>query len=190
MGKCRNGRWANFLPVGFTVDSQGNVFIADYYMDILTYFTTYYIKFRIQKFSSEGNLVEKWETSGNLMELELDFILSFWGGTIAVDNEDNLCFLSFYPPLAQKILTDGEFNAGWEYVNLEEDPIPITTGLAIDGEDAVYIVFAYPGYIKKYTSEGEFVTKWDLSLSTPVGQFSINTIDGRLLQIAKERSIM
>ena len=169
-----------FLPAGFAVDSEGNVFVADLYLDVLTYLTTYYMECRIQKFTSEGDFIEKWKTSGNIMDFELDFFLTPFGGTLAVDNEDSLCFLNMLPPLAQKILTNGEFTTGWEYMNFEEDLMPLTIGIAIDGEDAVYVAFAFPGYIKKFTSGGEFITKWDLSLSTPIGQFSLNPMGWRI----------
>ena len=169
-----------FIPTGFAVDSEGNVFVADYYIDLLTFATTNYIRYRIQKFTSEGEFSRKWETSGNFMDFELDFFLTPFGGTLAVDNEDSLCFLNLLPPLARKILTNGEFTTGWEYMNFEEDLFRFTVGIAIDGEDAVYVAFAFPGYIKKFTSGGEFITKWDLSLSTPIGEFGLNPMGWRI----------
>ena len=49
----------------------------------------------------------------------------------------------------------------------------------------MYVTFTIPGYIKKFSSEGEFITKWDLSLSTPVGQFGLNTVGWRIAANSK-----
>ena len=37
------------------------------------------------------------------MDFELDFFLTPFGGTLAVDSEDSLWFLNIFPPLAQEI---------------------------------------------------------------------------------------
>jgi len=169
-----------FLPTGFAVDSEGNVFVADYYIDILTFMTTNFMTCRIQKFTPDGDFVEKWEASGNIMEFELDFLLTPFGGTLAVDSEDSVCFLDLFPFMARKILTNGEFTAGWEYIDFEEDLFPFTCGMAIDGADNAYVAFAFPGYIKKFTSGGEFITEWNLSLSTPIGEFALNPMGWRI----------
>ena len=169
-----------FIPTGLAVDSEGNVFVADFYADLLTFATTYYMKCRIQKFTSEGELVEKWETEGSMMDFELDFYFVPLNGPLAVDSEDSLCFLDLFPFSVRRILPNGEFTAGWEYLDLEEDIIPFTSGMAMDGADNVYVTFTFPGYIKKFTSEGELITRWNLSLSTPVGQFGLRPMGWKI----------
>lgn len=174
-----------FMPAGFAVDGEGNVFVVDWYADLPTFLTTYYITCRIQKFTSDGEFLSKWEASGSLMNFDMAFFISPFGGSLAVDSEDSVYVLNAVPPLVKKIITDSELSAGWAFATLEEDIAPFTSDVAIDGAGDIYVSFFIPGYVKKFTPGGELVTKWDLSLSTPIGEFGINPMAWRIAANSK-----
>ena len=134
--------WYFNLPRGIASDSYGNVYIADTGNS------------RIQKFSSDGNLITNWGSTGsgdgefNRPE------------ALIIDSSNNIYVADQCNHRIQKFTSDGEFVAKWGRYGLGDGQLNRPSGIAVDSSNNVYVADEGNNRIQKFTSNGTFITKW------------------------------
>lgn len=163
-------------PYGITVDSAGNVYVADSANN------------RIQKFTSDGNFITKWshyfqypydvaiDASGNvyvasrynnlIQKFKPDLTFDKWWScydpvAIDVDSSGNVYVAEYQSSLIKKFTSNGVFIKAWGGYGSGNGKFTNPSGIAIDASDNVYVSDDYNNNrIQKFTSEGVFVAKW------------------------------
>ncbi len=144
------------IPMGIATDSEGNVFVADWDYNLLTTINTS----RIQKFTSEGEFILKWGSSGTILTSQ------FVAFGLTIDDEDNIYIVSLaFPVSVLKFSKEGEYIAEWSYYNLSDGFLPIPNDITTDSEGNVYIAMQSTNVVKKFTSDGESLANWTLTTS-------------------------
>ena len=122
-------------PEAITVDSNGDVYVADTG------------NHRIQKFNSDGDFI--WE-KGSLGSDPEKFN---YPRDIAVDKDGYLYVADSYNNRVQKLDTNGNFILQW-------DEVDSVHGITTDDDGYIYASSFYGGQIRKLTSEGTMITSW------------------------------
>jgi hypothetical protein len=117
---------------------------------------------RIQKFTSDGEFVDKWGSEGSG---DGEFSLPH---DIALDSNGFVYVADFESKRIHKFTAEGEFVDSWEVVGKSDRWATMgAEGIAIDSNDFVYIADTREGRILKFTSDGQFITKWGEFGSNP-----------------------
>jgi DNA-binding beta-propeller fold protein YncE len=144
-------------PGGITIDSQGNLYVADIF------------NHRVQKFDSEGNFLA--QVGGNGPD-EGQFNEP-WG--VAVDSQDNVYVADSFNHRIQKFDSDLNFLLafGMAASNLE-DPEPDAfwgpRDVAVDGDGNIWVADTGTGRVVKYGPNGSLIQAFGGMGSGP-GQF-------------------
>jgi streptogramin lyase len=134
-------------PTGITVDSAGNVYVAEGNGN------------RFQKFDNNGNFLLKAGIPGDVPG---GFVSP---SGIAVDSGGNIYVSDSFTNRTSK------FNSSGAYVSsIGPASFLSATGVAIDSADNVYISDSSNHRIRKYNSAGTFLTQWGMN-GTGNGQF-------------------
>jgi len=159
-GSTGSGDGQFYNPFGITVDSKGNIYVADKGNS------------RIQKFTSDGQFITKWGSTGSG-----DGQFSSPYG-IAVDSSGNVYVADSGNSRIQKFTSSGQFITKWRSEGNGDGQFEYPESIAVDSSGNVYvadlsfIVGSVIGNncIKKFTAEGQFITKWG-SYGSGDGQF-------------------
>ena len=100
-------------PSGIAIDANGNVYVVDAGNG------------RIQKFTSDGTFLTKWDTRGDI--------------EIAFDSNDNVYVVSLSDALIQKYTSDGTFLTKWGTIGNGEGEWLYPWCIAIDSNNNVYV---------------------------------------------------
>lgn len=135
--------WEATYPGGITVDSKGVVYVANKF------------SYCIQKFTSTGQLVTTWGTSGrgNGQFISLYGIAVDASGFVYVTDTDN--------NRIQKFTSTGQFVAKWGSKGSGDGEFDLPAGITVDASGFVYVVDSDKCRIQKFTSTGQFVTTWE-----------------------------
>ncbi len=175
-------------PRGLTVDSYGNVYVADSEND------------RVQKFNSDGVFITKWDSywgvdiaidsfgntyigeqsvvNGNIRKYSPDgTVVDEWetGGTpsgIAVDTLGNVYTACRSDNIIQKYSPDGTLLTQWGSKGSGEGEFMDPRGVEVDMFGNVYVADSANNRIQKFTSDGTFITQWG-SYGSGDGQFHL-----------------
>ncbi len=139
-------------PIGVTVDSSGNVYVADNYNN------------RIQKFSSIGTFLAKWGSYGTG-----DGQFKYPQG-IAADLSGNVYVTDTSSYRIQKFNSTGTFLAKWGSRGSNDGQFESPSGIAVDSSGNIYVADTNNNRIQKFSSTGTFLGKWG-SIGTGDGQF-------------------
>jgi sugar lactone lactonase YvrE len=147
-------------PVGIALDRGGNVYVTegDY---------VYYGGFnaRIQKFSSEGVFLAKWESYGN----EDDKFTSPSG--IACDIIGNIYVTDRGNSRVQVFTPDGQFITKWGSHGQDPGQFDSPDSIAVDFKGNVFVADRGNNRVQKFTKDGVFITEWG-GEGTGEGQFN------------------
>lgn len=134
-------------PVGYvgdamTVDSSGNVYIADI------------TKPRIAKFTSTGTFITEWGSQGSG---DGQFYIPV---AIATDSSGNVYVADRENDRIEKFTSDGEFITGWGSSGSGDGQFLGVVGIATDKLGNVYVTESNSYRIQKFTADGVFLTSW------------------------------
>ena len=146
--------WYFNRPNSVAVDNNGYVYVADEY------------NHRIQKFTSDGQLVTKW---GGYGSEDGQFA---WPSGITIDSSGHVYATDSGNARIQKFTSDGQFVAKWGSYGSEDGQFWGLRGITVDSSGNVYTTDIENHRIQKFTSNGDFVTKWGSS-GNEDGQFSV-----------------
>jgi hypothetical protein len=125
-----DGQFKN--PYGVSVDSEGNVYVADTY------------NFRVQKFTSDGVFITKWGTSGSG-----DGQFAYPYG-IAVDPGNNVFVVDYSNFRIQKFSPDGDFITKWGNFGTGNGEFYTPWGIASDSVGNIYVSEIWNNRIQKF----------------------------------------
>jgi len=134
--------WYFNNPCGIAIDSSGHVYVADSQ------------NHRIQKFTSSGQFITKWGSSGS-GNGQLN-----WPRGIALDSSGNVYVVDSQNHRIQKFTSSGQFVTKWGSEGSGDGQFNLPWGIALDSSGYVYVADTYNHRIQKFTSSGQFVTKW------------------------------
>jgi uncharacterized protein YjbI with pentapeptide repeats len=145
-------------PISVSVDSGGNVYVADYNNS------------RIQKFTGNGSFISQWGSQGSGEG-------QFNGPNgISVDSDGNVYVADYNNSRIQKFTSNGKFLSKWGSQGSGEGQFNGPNGISVDSDGKVYVAdYAISYYnnnrIQKFTSAGYFLSKWG-SRGSGEGQFN------------------
>jgi glucose/arabinose dehydrogenase len=129
-------------PEGITVDSQGNVYVADTANN------------RIKKFSGNGTFISKVGGFGPVNG-------TFWFPEgIAVDSDGYMYVADTANNRIQKFSANGTFTTKWGKEGLGESHFSGLSGIAVDSLGNVYVADTANNRIQKFSANGTFTTNW------------------------------
>jgi DNA-binding beta-propeller fold protein YncE len=155
------GRWESYtgqegkppLPYGITVDSSGNVYVADDEND------------RIQKFDRNGNLITQWGRKGirdwsRETEIDKEEGRFYHPRGIAVDSKGYVYVADTGNNRIQKFDEDGVFIMQWGGPGNQRGTFKEPIGLTVDSRGSIYVADSGNNRIQKFDGLGRFVTQW------------------------------
>jgi sugar lactone lactonase YvrE len=143
---------------GMAVDNNGYIYVAE------TPSGQVYNN-RIQKFTTDGQFVSKWGSTGNG-----DGQFMYPNG-IGVDSSGYVYVADSNNYRIQKFTSDGQFVTKWGTQGTGDGQFGYPYGIAIDGSGYIYVTDTNNYRVQKFTSTGQFVSKWG-SQGSGDGQFS------------------
>ena len=142
-----------FWPVSIDLDRDGNVYIADQWLN------------RISIFDKWGEFLDKWGMAGTG-----DGQLNQPSG-IAFDGEDSLYVVDSQNNRVQKFTKDGRFLLKWGEAGSGPGQFQLPWGIDVDHKGDVYVADWRNDRIQKFTGEGEFRAEFGAS-GSGVGEFN------------------
>ena len=140
-------------PVGIANDSEGNLYIADEWMN------------RISIFTNSGEFVSKWGKQG-----DGDGELNRPSG-IAIDANDDVYVTDGMNHRVQKFTKEGGHISQFGRHGSAWGELDTPWGLAVDGEGCVYVADHKNNRVQKFDGDGEFVAAFG-SYGTGRGQLN------------------
>lgn len=129
-------------PAGIALDSQGNVYITDEWLN------------RVSIFDKDDSFLGAWGSSG-------DGDGEFRGPSgIAIDQEDNIYVVDSLNHRVQEFTKDGKFLAKWGSLGSDDGELNSPWGITIDNQGYVYVADHKNHRVQQFTPEGEFVAKF------------------------------
>ena len=138
-------------PVGLAVDSSGNLFCSDEHLD------------KIFVYSSDGDLIDKWGTSGSC-EGEFD-----GPNGIAFNSQDNLYVVDSGNCRIIVFNGKGEFISQWGSKGTETGQFIDPWGITVDRSGSVYVADWGNDRVQKFTSDGVFLNSFGNNLPDTLG---------------------
>ncbi len=132
------------FPTGVAVDSQGNVYVADWGNS------------RIVKYTGDGTYLDQWSTN-NLGGHQFSAIAE-----VALDAADNVYVTDPYPGGARvlKFEDDGTFLLAWGGSGRGDGQFLHPVGVAPDGLGHVFVADSGVEDVQEFSDTGGFLTKW------------------------------
>lgn len=134
-----------FWPTAVALDSQGNAYVADEWLN------------RISIFTRDGAWVGKWGTPGT-REGELNR-----PSGLAFDAQDNLYLVDSRNNRVQVFTKEGKFLCTWGRHGSGDGELNIPWGIDIDQHGDVYVADWRNDRIQKFTPDGKFLMKFGTS---------------------------
>ena len=144
---------AFFWPTSVALDSQGNAYVADEWLN------------RISIFSGQGQWIGKWGTPGSA-EGQINR-----PSGLAFDAADNLYLVDSVNSRVQVFTTDGRFQFAWGSFGSEPGQFNMPWGITIDRDGNVFVADWRNDRIQKFTPDGLFLMQFGQSGADP-GQFN------------------
>ena len=144
---------AFFWPTSVALDSQGNAYVADEWLN------------RISVFTQDGDWVGKWGTSG-AGDGEIDR-----PSGLAFDKDDNLYLVDSRNHRVQVFTKDGHFLRTWGTQGDGDGQFSYPWGIDVDHDGHVYVADWRNDRIQKFTADGQFLMKFGTS-GDGEGQFN------------------
>ena len=140
-------------PTSIAIDSGGNVYIADEWLN------------RISIFTRDGEWIGKWGTPG-----EGDGEINHPSG-LAFDADDVLYVVDSLNNRIQKFTKDGGFLAKWGREGSGDGELDMPWGIDVGADGSVYVADWRNDRIQMFTSDGRFLMKYggDGELNRPTG---------------------
>ncbi|MEQ8224765.1 MAG: serine/threonine-protein kinase, partial [Candidatus Eremiobacterota bacterium] len=135
---------------GIVIDSFENIYVS-------IYATNHY---EIQKFSSEGKFMVKWNPAGDVYDHIYAEQARCLAAGMAVDSFDNLYISDREHSKIQKFDSSGKVIDEWGTSGIEDGQFLVPYGIAVDLKDNVYVTDSGNFRIQKFNSDGEFLKKW------------------------------
>lgn len=136
---------AFFWPTAVALDSQGNAYVADEWLN------------RISMFTKDGDWIGKWGTPG-AREGELDR-----PSGLAFGEHDNLYLVDSRNNRVQIFTKEGKFLFAWGGRGSGDGEFNIPWGIDIDKHGDVYVADWRNDRIQKFTPDGQFLLKFGTS---------------------------
>ena len=137
IGKYGDGDGQLIWPAGIALDSAGNVYVADEWMN------------RVSVFDPEGEFLASWGSSG-----DGDGQFNRPSG-LAFDADDNLFVVDSLNHRVQKLTRDGAFLAKWGGRGSGLGEMDSPWGVTVDGDGYVYVADHKNHRAQKFTPDGE-----------------------------------
>lgn len=134
-----------FWPTSVALDSQGNAYVADEWLN------------RISMFTKDGDWIGKWGTAG-----EGDGELNRPSG-LAFDADDHLYLVDSRNNRVQVFSKEGKFLDKWSSSGSGDGEFNIPWGIEIDRHGDVYVADWRNDRIQKFTPDGRFLMKFGTS---------------------------
>jgi DNA-binding beta-propeller fold protein YncE len=157
-GSKGNGEGQFKWAYGITVDTSGNVYVADSG------------NYRIQKFDPNGNFIKKWGTKGYVDK-------SFYDGyalkkpiDVAIDDSGNIFVADSESNCIVKFNSDGIYQHKWGEKGSGDGQFRTPISIAVDGSGNIYVADQENHRIQKFSSNGVFQCKWG-TIGTDAGEF-------------------
>ena len=152
-GKYGDGAGELIWPSGVALDSKGNAYVTDEWMN------------RVSVFDRSRNFVTYWGTEGNGPG-------QFSGPSgIFIDGQDTVHVVDGRNHRVQKLATDGTYLGEFGGLGSGEGQFDTPWGLTLDGEGYVYVADHKNNRVQKLTAAGDFVAQYG-SYGTGRGQLN------------------
>lgn len=132
-------------PAGIVLDSQGNVYVTDEWLN------------RVSIFDKDGNFLRLWGAAGH-SDGELD-----GPSGIDIDKEDNLYIVDSRNHRVQKFTKDGKYLAKWGNLGAGDGEFDSPWGITLDKDGFIYVADHKNDRVQKFTPEGKLVAKFGSS---------------------------
>lgn len=133
-------------PFGVAIDNSGNVYVAD--TD----------NHQIQKFTSNGTFVTKWQTIGPIGSGIGELHSLPYG--VAVDDTGTVYVVDSYYNCITKFTSDGTFIAKWGKRGSGNGQFNAPSAVAVDGSGIVYVADTGNHRIQTFTTDGTYLSEW------------------------------
>ena len=152
-GKYGDGAGELIWPSGVALDSKGNAYVTDEWMN------------RVSVFDQSRNFVTHWGTEGSGPG-------QFSGPSgIFIDGQDTVYVVDGRNHRVQKLATDGTYLGEFGGLGSGEGQFDTPWGLTLDGEGYVYVADHKNNRVQKLTAAGDFVAQYG-SYGTGRGQLN------------------
>ena len=129
-------------PAGMALDSQGNVYVTDEWLN------------RVTVFDKDGTLIARWGSGG-----DGDGEFNRPSG-IAIDGDDNLFIVDSLNHRVQVFTRDGTFTRKWGSFGGDSGELDSPWGVAVDRQGDVYVVDHKNHRVQRFTSDGQLVRQY------------------------------
>ncbi len=141
-GGFGDGEGQFIWPAGIAVDSQGNVYVSDAWLN------------RVSVFDKDGSLLSCWNAVQD-GDGEPNGISG-----IAIDAEDTLYITDGRSHQVRKFSTDGRLLGAWGHKGDGDGELDSPWGIAVDGEGFVYVADNRNHRVQKFTRDGDFADQF------------------------------
>ncbi|MBR1368723.1 hypothetical protein RJ53_04045 [Methanocalculus chunghsingensis] len=129
---------------GIALDSNGTIYVADYFVN------------RIQTFTPNGTFITQYQFSQGSGDGE--FGLGPVG--ISIDDDGAMYITDILNNRVQKFDQNGAFLAQWGSHGSDDGQFRSPSGILVDGAGGVYVVDSWNNRIQKFTNDGAFIRSW------------------------------
>jgi len=165
LGYVYVGGGANGTTQKFTSDGIFVAKLSGGAMSIDKFDNMYTAGYSIEKFNSDGILLDTWSACG-IGENQYLFATA-----IVADSSGNVYVIDEVRNRILKFTSNGTFITKWGSQGTGDGQLYVPIGIAVDSSNNVYVADYGNNRIQKFTSNGTFVTKWG-SLGSGKGQFA------------------
>lgn len=144
----------SYIVGGIAADDSGNVYAA-------TNLDLHYPVFKIQKFTSRGELVTMWDSLKSGRKRRLTEMCK-----ITADSSGNIYVVDDLFDNVNKFTSDGELVGSWNLGEIDIVQVRHPAGIAVDEKGFVYVTDQLNG-VTKFTPDGEIVTFWKPDKTIP-----------------------
>ena len=139
LGKYGDGDGQLIWPAGVALDSDGNLYVVDEWMD------------RVSAFDPESGFLTSWGSSG-----DGDGEFHRPSG-LAIDADDNVLVVDSLNHRVQRLTRDGVFIAKWGGRGDAHGEMDSPWGIDVDSEGYVYVADHLNHRVQKFTADGDAV---------------------------------
>jgi len=141
-GSAGTGMSQFMRPSGLAVDSEGDIYVAEYDND------------RIQKFDASGRFLTAWGSKG-----DGDGQFDYPAG-IAVDGLGDVYVVDYGNSRVEMFTSDGDYLTQWGSQGSGDGQFNMPHGIAVDRNDNVYVADMGNHRIQKFSATGKYLGGW------------------------------